>query len=83
MDIINTNVAQETTELCYIMHFFGSDKGHPLNQGNHTYTRFYYNLFKDVRDRPLRVFENGELSRRVGHCDAAITWLSPGPFPNL
>jgi hypothetical protein len=59
MDIINTNVTDNTTELCYIMNFFGSDKGHPLNEGNHSYTRFYYNLFKDVRYDSLRIFELG------------------------
>jgi len=59
MDIINTHAAQETTDLCYIMYFFGSDKGHPMNQGHHNFTRFYYNLFKNVRQMPLRVFELG------------------------
>jgi SAM-dependent methyltransferase len=56
---ITTNTSQTTTELCYIMNFFGSDKGHPLNNGHHNYTRFYYELFKLVRNAPIRIFELG------------------------
>ena len=56
---IEVNANQTSTELCYIMQFFGSDKGHPFLQENHSYTTYYYNLFNPVRNQPLRVFELG------------------------
>jgi hypothetical protein len=59
MDINNTDCSREPTELCTIMSYYGSDKGDPFNQGNHNYTRFYYNLFNPVRKNKLRVFELG------------------------
>lgn len=58
MDIL-TNVSDTTNDMCFIMNFFGSDKGHPVNDSNHCYTRFYHELFKPVRYEPLRVFELG------------------------
>lgn len=56
---ITVNASQTPTDLCYIMHFFGSDKGHPMNEGPHSYTRFYYELFQPIRANPIRVFELG------------------------
>ena len=56
---INTLVSQTPTELCFIMNYFGSDKGDPECTKRHTYTRMYYELFKPVRDHPLRIFELG------------------------
>lgn len=56
---IEVNASQNPTELCYMMNFFGSDKGSPQNTDRHSYTRFYYNLFQPVREQPLRVFELG------------------------
>ena len=58
MDIL-TNVSDKTNDLCFIMNFYGSDKGHPMNDCNHCYTRFYHELFKPVRYEPLRIFELG------------------------
>jgi len=58
MDIL-TNVSETSNDLCFIMNFFGSDKGHPINDSNHCYTRFYHELFKPVRYESLRVFELG------------------------
>jgi len=38
----------------------GSDKGHAnITASRHNYTTFYYHLFKDMRYKPLRVFELG------------------------
>lgn len=42
------------TELCTIMHENGSDKSN-----FHTYTRLYNELFKDLRHKPVNVFEVG------------------------
>jgi SAM-dependent methyltransferase len=56
---INVPVSQTPTELCFIMNYFGSDKGDPESSKRHSYTRLYYPLFGSVRDRPLRVFELG------------------------
>jgi SAM-dependent methyltransferase len=38
----------------------GSDKGHAnITASRHNYTTLYYHLFKDMRHKPLRVFELG------------------------
>jgi hypothetical protein len=42
------------TAFCRIMTNCRSDKGHP-----HNYTVVYWELFKKLRDRPLRIFEIG------------------------
>ena len=48
------------TPLCHIMGEHGSDKGHAnIKASWHNYTTLYYNLFKDMRYKPLRVFELG------------------------
>ena len=49
------------TSLCAIMEKYGSDKGSATERGHnkHNYTTFYYNLFKDVKDDQLRIFEMG------------------------
>ena len=44
----------QSTPLCEIMTRHGSDKG-----TWHNYTIFYYDLFKEIRDKDLRVFELG------------------------
>jgi hypothetical protein len=43
------------TELCKIMNDYGSDKG----SGWHNYTDVYYDIFKDLRDEELNIFELG------------------------
>jgi len=43
------------TELCDIMTKYGSDKG----VGPHNYTILYFELFKDIRNNNLNVFELG------------------------
>ena len=48
------------TELCEIMGRNKSDKGQvDLTTAQHNYTTFYYQLFKERRHEPLRVFELG------------------------
>ena len=46
------------TPLCLVMEKYGSDKG-GSKLTNHNYTTYYYNLFKDMQDAPLRIFELG------------------------
>lgn len=43
------------TELCEIMTKYGSDKG----TGWHNYTIHYHEKFKNLRDKPLKIFELG------------------------
>lgn len=54
IDKINT-CKHEETELCNIMDSSGSDKG----SKHHNYTRVYYDLFKDIRNEKLNIFEVG------------------------
>jgi len=50
----------EATELCIIMDECGSDKGKKdINKSWHNYTLVYYNLFKEIKNNNLRVFELG------------------------
>lgn len=56
---INVSVSDKATDLCFIMHYFGSDKGNPMGNGHHTYTLAYEPLFAPVRQDPIRVFELG------------------------
>lgn len=56
---LNLNFNQ-TTPLCEIMTRNRSDKGNSnLQWAWHHYTMFYYELFKNIKDLPLRVFELG------------------------
>jgi len=49
-----------STPLCEIMGRNGSDKGHEdLKTSRHNYTTFYHSIFKDIRDKSLRIFELG------------------------
>lgn len=49
-----------TTPLCEIMGRNRSDKGHIIyGLSWHNYTMYYFNLFKDIQDKNLRVFELG------------------------
>jgi hypothetical protein len=41
--------------MCWIMSRYGSDKGH----GWHNYTTIYSALFKNLHNRPIRIFELG------------------------
>jgi SAM-dependent methyltransferase len=51
---------KQHTPLCEIMGRHGSDKGHiNIMSSHHNYTTFYYSIFKDLRDKRLRVFELG------------------------
>jgi hypothetical protein len=48
------------TPLCEIMGKYGSDKGSTnIIQCWHNYTTFYHSIFKEMQDKPLRVFELG------------------------
>lgn len=56
---LNLNFNQ-TTPLCEIMTRNRSDKGNSnLQWAWHHYTIFYYELWKNIKDKPLRVFELG------------------------
>lgn len=50
----------EITDLCKIMHHHGSDKSN-----FHTYTRLYNELFKDLRDSNIKLFEVGIGSKNI------------------
>jgi SAM-dependent methyltransferase len=63
---INASVSTTLTDLCTIIAKHGSDKGGPAGTdlaGNklprHVYTLYYSNLFEQVRNDNLRVFELG------------------------
>jgi SAM-dependent methyltransferase len=48
------------TPLCEIMGRNKSDKGSlDITKSWHNYTTFYYNIFKDIADKELRIFELG------------------------
>jgi hypothetical protein len=48
------------TPLCEIMGRNKSDKGSiDISKSWHNYTTFYYSLFKDLKDKPLNIFELG------------------------
>ena len=50
---------QFITPLCRIMEKYGSDKGSVTNKGRHNYTKYYYELFKPIKNNKLRIFELG------------------------
>ena len=51
---------KKSTPLCEIMGRHGSDKGSiNIEYSYHNYTTFYYSIFKDLRDKQLRIFELG------------------------
>lgn len=51
---------RQSTPLCSIMGRHGSDKGNSdLNTSWHNYTTFYYSIFKDWKDKKIRIFELG------------------------
>ena len=58
-----------STPLCEIMGRYGSDKGNW-----HNYTTFYHSIFKDLREKKLRIFELGlgtnnvNLPSNMGSC---------------
>ena len=55
--IFNETVA---TPLCEIMGRHKSDKGSSdITNCHHNYTTFYYSIFKNIRERSLRIFELG------------------------
>lgn len=49
----------ESTELCEIMGRNKSDKGNIDLTKSHNYTTLYFNLFKDLKDKHLNIFELG------------------------
>ena len=50
----------QPTVLCEIMGRNKSDKGNiNITKSWHNYTTFYHNIFKNIRDKPLRIFELG------------------------
>jgi len=55
MDIF-IDIHPTRTELCDIMTTYGSDKG---DNHQHNYTQYYYELFKNIRNNNLRIFELG------------------------
>jgi hypothetical protein len=82
------------TPLCSIMGNNKSDKGHSDIQSSwHNYTTVYYSLFKDLQDRPLRVFELGlgtnnpsiPSNMGVGGCPGASLygWSEFFPFSTI
>lgn len=46
----------QPTPLCEIMIRNKSDKG---SDGRHNYTKVYYSIFNNIREKPLRIFELG------------------------
>ena len=49
-----------STPLCEIMGRYGSDKGSVnILSSWHNYTTYYYSIFKDLKDKSLRIFELG------------------------
>jgi hypothetical protein len=51
---------KESTVLCEIMGRNRSDKGSvDIVNSWHNYTTFYYSIFKDIAEKPLRIFELG------------------------
>jgi hypothetical protein len=51
---------KQSTPLCEIMGRNKSDKGSiDITSSWHNYTPFYYSIFKDLRDKKLRIFELG------------------------
>jgi hypothetical protein len=51
---------KQSTPLCEIMGRNKSDKGDiNINNSWHNYTTFYYSIFKELRNKQLRVFELG------------------------
>lgn len=59
MDIFVEFSPTENTQLCEIMARHGSDKGAPYSKGHHNYTAYYYNLFNNIKNNKLRIFELG------------------------
>ena len=50
----------KSTPLCEIMGINKSDKGSlDIQSSWHNYTTFYYSIFKDIKETPLRIFELG------------------------
>jgi SAM-dependent methyltransferase len=50
----------QSTPLCEIMGRHQSDKGHEnIQKSGHNYTLLYYSIFKELRDKKLRIFELG------------------------
>jgi trans-aconitate methyltransferase len=65
MNQINLDIGTPTP-LCKIMGKYGSDKGSEnIINSWHNYTTFYHKLFKDIRDKPVRIFELGLGSNNV------------------
>jgi len=54
-DILSTEYYHTTTDLCYIMKKFGSDKG----LGYHNYTTLYHVLFSKYREQSIQLLEVG------------------------
>lgn len=51
---------KQYTPLCEIMGRNKSDKGHiNITKSSHNYTTFYYSIFKELREKKLRIFELG------------------------
>jgi len=47
------------TPLCYIMKEKGTDKALYQGESKHNYTTFYHAAFKNLKDKPIRLFELG------------------------
>jgi hypothetical protein len=57
-NLLKTNYGEvlvNSTELCLIMNQEGSDKGN----GHHNFSKIYHELFKDIREHPINIFELG------------------------
>jgi hypothetical protein len=60
-NILNADINMDIcTPLCEIMGKHRSDKGNKdITNSCHNYSIVYYNLFKDLQNKPLRIFELG------------------------
>jgi hypothetical protein len=68
----------ESTELCEIMGRYGSDKGHSdISKSWHNYTLIYYKLFKELKDKRVRIFEMG-LGTNNPSVPSNMCWLNGG-----
>ena len=67
------------TPLCPLMDKYGSDKGPRVNNStHHTYTEVYHQMFKDIRDNPMNIFEVGIGTTNLGILSHMGAKGSPG-----
>lgn len=60
MNTLSISLPQISTELCEIMGRNKSDKGHKnISTSWHNYTMYYFTIFNEYKNSPLRIFELG------------------------